>query len=190
MRKSIVVLVSVAVLTAACGGGDDPADEVGSLGTQPSEDAQQAGTDEPDASSEVSAGSDGSGTPDNPTPEASGPLPPDGFRIGNDVWVRTLPITSGQCFVQEGDGVHPFTVWGTLDNDDGQSFAVNYDDDGRFSSEVTSDAMFWVAGSKDGSELTVEHDVATQSISGDGLFYNLHSDEWAYGSFQFTCAGE
>ena len=91
--------------------------------------------------------------------------------------------------MQEGEGATPFAVWGTLNGDDNLSFAVSYAEDGSFSSEVTSDSMFWVAGQKDGTELTVTHDFAAQSIRGDGLFYNLHSDQWAYGSFDFTCTG-
>ena len=89
------------------------------------------------------------------------------------MWIRTIPITSGQCFVQEGEGVTPFAVWGTLDNDDRASFLVSHDQDAGF-----------------GTEVIVEHGFATQSITGSGLFYNLHSDEWAYGSFGFTCTGE
>jgi hypothetical protein len=34
-----------------------------------------------------------------------------------------------------------------------------------------------------------DHDLATQPIIGSGLFQNLHSDEWAYGSFEFGCKG-
>lgn len=187
MRKWLVTFMSVAVMVSACG-GDDSADDPSGLDNQPSESGQQTGAEDSVSGGDANTDS-GSGTLENPTPEAPGPLPPDGFRIGDDVWERTVPITRGQCFVQEGDGATPFAVWGTLDADDNLSFAVSYGEDGSFSSEVTSDSMFWVAGQRDGSDLTVTHDVATQSISGEGLFYNMQSDEWAYGSFEFTCTG-
>lgn len=190
MRTWFMVLVCIVVMATACGGSDDSADDDGSVGTQSPTTGQQDATNDTGSNAGAGSSSGDGGTLESPTPEASGPLPSDGFRIGKDVWVRTIPITSGQCFVQEGEGIDPFAVWGTLNGDDNLSFAVSYAEGGSFSSEVTSDSMFWAAGEKIGSELTVEHDFATQSISGDGLFYNLHSDEWAYASFQFTCTGE
>ena len=192
MRKWSMVVVSIGVLAAACGGADDSANSGTGFGTEPPESGQQQNSEDSDSNSGTEAATapgDG-GTLDDPTPEASGLLPQDGFRIGDDVWVRTVPITSGQCFVQEGEGITPFAVWGTLNNDDSLSFAVSHDQDAGFGAEVTSDTMFWVAGRKDGTEVIVDHDFATQSITGSGLFYNLHSDEWAYGSFEFTCTGE
>lgn len=189
MRKWFAVLVSVAVIAGACGGGDDSANDPATASTPPPASEQQEDGGDSASSGEANTDS-GSGTLENPTPEASGQLPPDSFRIGNNVWARTIPMTRGQCFVQEGEGVAPFTAWGTLDNDDNLEYSVSYNADTDSSdAQVTSDSMFWVAGSRDGSELAVEDDFATQSISGTGLFYNMHSDEWAYGSFQFTCTG-
>lgn len=44
-----------------------------------------------------------------------------------------------------------------------------------------------ISREKDGTELTVNLDFETSSISGEGLFYNTHTNEWVYGSFQFAC---
>jgi hypothetical protein len=192
MRKLFITVVSVAVLAAGCGGADDSADSGTGFGTEPPGNEQQQDSDGSDSNvgTEAATASGDGGTFDDPTPEASGSLPPDGFRIGDDVWVRTIPITSGQCFVQEGEGITPFTVWGTLNNDDTLSLAVSHDQDAGVAAEVRSDTMSWVAGGKDGTEVVVEHDFVAQSITGSGLFYNGHSNEWAYGSFDFTCTGE
>lgn len=189
MRRWSVMVATVAMIAGACGGGDPSADNTVQSGTQRSDSGQDAGSDDSGPNGDTATQSGGTGTLDNPTPEAPGPLPADGFRIGNDVWERTIPMTRGQCFVQEGDGAAPFAVWGTLNGDDSMSFAVDDGGSGNPTSEVTSDTMFWVSGQKDGTQLTVEHDAATRSISGEGIFYNLQTDEWAYGSFQFTCTG-
>jgi len=47
--------------------------------------------------------------------------------------------------------------------------------------------MNWISGVKDGTELTINLDFETNTMSGEGLFYNGHTDEWFYGSFAFTC---
>lgn len=184
MKRLLVVSLVVVVFVAGCGGDDGSTDAGANAGVEnPASDAQGSADD---SGAGDGSGAGGSGSFEDPTPEASGELPPNGIRIGDNVWVRTTPAT-GQCFVQEGEGVTPFAVWGSLDNDDSLSVSVSTDQDGGFGAEITGNTMFWVAGSKDGSELSVDHDFASQTVSGSGLFYNLHTDEWAYSSFEFTC---
>ncbi len=190
--SKVFILLAVALLAlAACGGsnGANPLEAIQDAASPASGDTTSSGVIDPAAN--PSSNSDGPGTMDNPTPEASGALPPNGFRIGNTVWERTVPMTSGQCFVQESEGATPFAVWGTLDGDDALDFSVSFDSDtDSTSAQVTSDTMFWVAGKQDGSQLAVEHDIDAQSVAGTGLFLNLHTNEWADGSFQFTCESE
>ncbi len=188
MSKVFILLAVTALALAACGGSDgaNPLKAIQDAANQVPGDTLVSGGIDPGANPR--SNSDGPGTMDNPTPEASGALAPNGFRIGNTVWERTVPITRGQCFVQDSEGATPFAAWGTLNGDDALEFGVSYDSDtDSTDAQVTSDNMFWVAGKKDGSQLSVEHDVEALSIAGTGLFYNLHTDEWAYGSFQFTC---
>ncbi len=191
MSKVFSLLVVAALALGACGGseGANVLEAVQDAASQAPGDTLSSGAIAPAAN--PSPNSDGPGTMDNPTPEASGALPPNGFRIGNTVWERTIPMTGGQCFVQESEGAIPFAVWGTLDGDDALDFGVSYDSDtDSTSAQVTSDAVFWVAGKQDGSQLAVEHDIDAQSVAGNGLFLNLLTNEWAYGSFQFTCESE
>ena len=99
------------------------------------------------------------------------------------MWSRTLPMTRGQCFVEEGKA----TARGTLNGDDTFEFSVKANSNGSFEAQILSNDMNWVAGVRDGSELSIDSDVSSQTISGAGLFYNMYTDEWAYGSFQFEC---
>jgi hypothetical protein len=175
------LVVLLALVTAACGGGGDDGgdlgeDVFGGIG-------ESSGDVDPD-----DQGSSGGGTLENPTPEASSPLPSDSFRIGDAVWERTIP-TDGQCFVQEDDGTIPDSgaARGSVNNDPGVEFSVSHDQDGSVEAQVSSDLMNWISGVKDGTELTIQLDFETNSMSGAGLFYNGHTDEWAYGSFMFTC---
>lgn len=181
----MVVTVALVALASSCGSESNDQSQDDPTQDPDPQAVEETGDTDPAAGDTAEPGSPG--TLDNPTPEPSGTLPSNGFRIGDNAWARTVPITRGQCFVQEGEGVLPFAVWGTLDNDDGLSFAVSIGEDDAFSSEVTSDTMFWVAGQRVGSQLSVTHDLTTQTISGEGIFNNLQSNEWAHGSFAFTC---
>jgi hypothetical protein len=108
------------------------------------------------------------------------------------VWHRTLPMITGQCFLYEDDGTLPDsgTAWGTLDGDDSLRFSANYNQDGTFEAEVQGDIIFWVAGVRAGTDLTVHLDFANQTITGEGVFNNLMRNEYAEGSFTFTCEEE
>ncbi len=180
-RTNWLMALAVVLAVAACGGGADDGDDLG-------EDVfggigQASGDVDPD-----DQGSSGGGTLENPTPEASSPLPADSIRIGDGVWERAIP-TDGQCFVHEDDGTIPDngTAWGSVANDQEVEFRVKHDQDGSLTAQVSSNLMDWISGQKDGTELTVNLDFATSSISGEGLFYNTHTNEWAFGSFAFTC---
>ena len=169
----------IALIAAGCGGGDgaDLGEDVfGGIG-QASDDADPE-----------DQGSSGGGTLESPTPEASSPLPADSIRIGDVVWERTIP-TDGQCFVQQDDGTIPDsgTAWGSVNNDQGVEFRVFHDQDGSQTAQVSSNVMDWISGVRDGTELTIQLDFEANTISGEGLFYNGHTDEWAYGPFTFTC---
>lgn len=181
MRRLSGLLVVVALGVAGCGGGGGDGDDLG-------EDVfggigQESGDVDPG-----DQGSSGGGTLEDPTPEASSSLPADSIRIGDAVWERTIP-TDGQCNVIEDDGIIPDRgwAWGSVNNDQGVDFSVNHSEDGSLDAQVSSDLMDWISGQKDGTELTIDLDFETSSISGEGLFYNTHTNEWAYGSFQFTC---
>ncbi len=184
MRNLVAVLMVTGLVMAGCGGTDlgvDAAQDTSPSSDQGSQETQAGAGESGDDAGQTSA--------DDPTPEGSGPLDVDSIRIGSNVWHRTLPMTRGQCFLQPDDGTLPDSgvAWGTLDNDDNLSYAANYNQDATFEAEVSSDTMFWVAGVRTGSELSIELDFAADTIRGEGLFNNLHTDEWAYGSFQFTC---
>jgi hypothetical protein len=189
VRKLYGVLFVTALIVAGCGGGegnsggsiDDP-----SLADASSQDTQDSST----ADDSTEAGSSGGGSQDSPMPEGSAPLPPDSIRIGETVWERTM-LDSGQCFVQEDEGAIPFAVWGNLNNDEELRFSVSDNSDtGAYEAEVSSQTMGWIAGTMDGTELTVEWDIDSQTINGEGLFYNIFEDAWAYGSFGFDCNDE
>jgi len=185
MRRLSGLVLLIALVAAGCAGGGDPLsddlgeDVFGGIGA---------------ASADIDPGDQGSsdgGTLEDPTPEANGPLPADSIRIGNEVFERTIPA-DGQCFTQEDDGTIPDSgvVGGSLNNDPEFSFNVRHGQDGSLEAEVRSNLMDWISGVKDGTELTVDLDFETSSISGEGLFYNVHTNEWAYGSFTFTCLGD
>lgn len=180
LRRLSVLVVLIAVIATACGGGegDDVGEDVfGGIG-------QASGDVEPGEQ-----GSSDGGTLDEPTPEASSALPADSMRIGDSVWERTIP-SDGQCFVQEDDGTisDSGTVWGSVSNDQGVEFKVSHGQDGGLSAQISSNLMGWNSGVKDGTELTIQLDFETNTMSGEGLFYNTHTNEWAYGSFTFTCS--
>lgn len=179
MRRLLAIVFVMVLVVAGCGGDDDAGGGEG------------AGDNNAGAFSEDPSGdntSDG-GNADDPTPEASGPLDPDSIRIGSEVWNRTLPMTTGQCFVFKDDGNLPDSAvaWGTLNNDDGLSFSADYGQDGTFGAEVQGENMYWVAGQRSGTDLTIELDFDNLTITGEGIFNNLHTNEFAYGSFHFVC---
>ena len=133
---------------------------------------------------------------DEITPEAPGTLQPNTIRIGDQVWTRTLPMSSGQCLVIEADGTLPAwsTVWGTLDGDDETRFSVNYNQDGTFESEITNNFdEYWGAGTRfqgDEADLVIDLDFENLTVTGNGTFTSLTTGERARGSFFLTCEPE
>ncbi len=192
MRVVAVSFVTGLAVLAACGGDDPP----GGL-SNPSEgiEAPADGTQAADAGTDD--GADG-GTGDDVSgdagevPEPVGPADMDTIRIGSEVWERTLPMTTGQCFVQNVDGLPPSGVaWGTLDGDDGIRFSASQNQDGTNEAEVDDqESFFWVAGPRvaDGpDDLVIELDFDALTIVGQGTFTNLFTGETAPGSFAFQC---
>jgi hypothetical protein len=186
MRKLMVSFAVSAMLFAACGGDDlsspspqDAQDESGdanNVATENDEDDVQAESDVVDV-------------------EPSGPVALNTIRIGSTVWARTLPMTSGQCFLYEDDGTLPTsaTAWGTLDGNDDIRFAAQYSQDGTFEAEVVDEnAFFWIAGprSPGPDDLEIELDFDTLTISGSGSFANAANADVVRGSFEFQCEPE
>jgi len=117
------------------------------------------------------------------------------IRIGSTVWARTLPMTTGQCFVFEDDGTLPDSgvAWGTLNGDDDIRFRAAYSQDGTFEAEVVDEnAYFWMAGprSPGPDDLVVELDFDTLTISGSGSFANALNTDVVQGTFEFQCEPE
>ncbi|MEX1037977.1 MAG: hypothetical protein WDZ96_03865 [Acidimicrobiia bacterium] len=186
--RMIAVLAVLAMVLAACGGADDVVPVPGAdQATVPGEDDQS----EPGTSDQGDTGDAGTSGSDEPTPEASGPLGENMIRIGDQTWERTLPMTTGQCFLYEDDGTLPDSgnAWGTLDGEEDLRFAARYSQDGTFESEVNNNEdMYWGSGPRFGEDdLVIELDFENQTISGSGTFILLNTGERAMGSFQFTC---
>lgn len=185
MRFTVVVLAFVLVL-AACGGGDDAGSGDGDT-TGGGDTTQDSGGD----GSADGGGSDSGGE----TPEPVGPADMNTIRIGSETWARTLPMTTGQCFLPAEDGGDPTggTVWGTLDGNDDFRFNVGYSADGSHGAEVNDNtSIYWIAGerSPNGNDLEFEIDFDAQTITGSGTFTSLTTGEVAAGSFAFQCEGE
>lgn len=183
MRKSIVWALAL-VLAAACG----------SVETEFVPITVDVGEGSGDAEQASDPGSSGSGSSEV-IPEPDEPLDMDTIRIGSQVWERTLPMTTGQCFVYEDDGTLPDsgTAWGTLDGDDDIRFSANYNQDGTFEAEVSdSERLYWIAGARSANpdDLTVELDFDALTITGEGVFNSLTTGETAHGSFAFQCEPE
>lgn len=188
-RRLLAVLMVLAIILAACGGaGSAPTQAVdGSPGITDAGQVNQGGT---------GGTSSGSGSGDEVTPEASGPLAPNTIRIGDQVWERTLPMTTGQCFLSRADlGIPDWGLaWGTLDGDEEVRFSASHKQDGTFEVEVTNNVnMQWGAGPRfqqEAADLVIELDFDTLTISGHGTFRSLPTGERAMGSFEFTCEPE
>ncbi len=194
MRILIALITFLVITAAACGGAAtttaDPA--VGDqAGGQPSAVPQGSAANGGDQS----AGSEAD--PGGIEPEPAGPVEPNTIRIGSQLWKRTLPMTTGQCFLVKEDGTLPTwgVVWGTLDGNDDVSFSAKLGQDGTFSSAVddntrnpTTPLPHWVAG--EGipvADLVVELDFDTQTIRGHGTYTDRATGKLASGSFEFSC---
>lgn len=179
------VFAVFAVVAVSCGG-----DDVGTLDLPGAVDTTAS-----DASGEVDAQVDADVDEDSEPGAATATVAPadmNTIRIGSQVWERTLPMTTGQCFVQNVDGLPPSGVaWGTLDDDDDISFSAGQNQDGTNEARVEDqEAYYWIAGPRvaDGPEdLEVELDFDALIVRGRGTFTNLFTGETAPGSFAFQC---
>lgn len=189
MKRSTFALVVAFVMVAGCGGDDTSPIQPGAAGSVTTNSNQSDAGDGSGA-----GGSGGSGAGDEVTPEASGPLAPNTIRIGDQVWERTLPMTTGQCFLYEDDGTLPDsgTAWGTLDGDEDLRYAASYNQDGTFEAEISNNLdMYWGSGPRfQEDDLVVELDFDTLTITGEGTFRSLTTGERAEGSFVFVCEPE
>lgn len=183
MSRNLTVLIAVLALAlTACGGGLEALDPGGQDFSQPSLAAPDGG---------APAGGDAS----EPEPEPAGPVEANTIRIGSQVWSRTLPMTSGQCFLYEDDGTLPTSavVWGTLDGNDELYFTATQNQDGTFDSEVNNGLdIYWYAGKRSPGvkDLTIELDFDTLTITGHGTYTALATNKTASGSFKFVCEPE
>jgi hypothetical protein len=191
VRKLTVLIAVLMLALAACGGAQEDAD----VQTPDNGSGSDGEGTVQDANDSTGGGDPGNGDTGTPTPEPSGTVDMNTIRIGSDVWSRTLPMTTGQCFLYEDDGNLPTsaTVWGTLNGDDDLRFMANFGQDGTFEAEISNDVdMYWIAGERapDPNDLSIELDFASNTITGSGTFYLANTGELASGSFAFQCDGE
>jgi len=189
MRRFTILIAGLMVIVGACGSVQELSDAANTA-------SNEAANNETDPQAPGDTGAPGA-TADGQAaaPEPSGDVAMDTIRIGNDVWSRTLPMTTGQCFVFEDDGTLPTsgTVWGTLDGDDELRFAARLSQDGTFEAEISNDSdMYWLAGERapDPKDLSIELDFENLTITGSGTFYLANTGELASGSFAFQCEEE
>ncbi len=186
MTKRVFLVVILALALAATGcGGSDSSDDAGTTtpSTAPSVDDADSGNG--------TGGQADDGSGGEPTGEPIGPAAMDTIRIGSETWTRTLPMTSGQCFLYEDDGTLPTTgvAWGPLDGPDGIRFSATHNQDGTFEAEVSNDTnVYWFAGPRSPGvdDLVIELDFDALTITGSGTFTSVLGDV-AQGSFAFQC---
>ena len=187
--KSIAVMVAVVgVVVAGCGSDDSLTEAVPGADEEATESATSDAPAEPGTESGTESDTE-SGTESGA--ESVGPAETNTIRIGSQVWERTLPMTTGQCFVQNVEGLPPSGVaWGTLDGDDGIRFSANQNQDGTNEAEVDDqESYYWLAGPRASGpdDLEIELDFDALTIVGQGTFTNLFTGETAPGSFAFQC---
>jgi hypothetical protein len=183
MKTLVGLLAVIGAVAAGCGSDDAPSVEpLDSAGADTVVD-DGAGED----AAPVATDGDSSGD----APEPVGPADMNTIRIGSQVWERTLPMTTGQCFVQNVEGLPPSgTAWGTLDGDDGIRFSAGQNQDGTNEAEVDDQENFyWIAGPRSSGpdDLEIELDFEALTITGQGTFTNVFTGDTAAGSFAFQC---
>ena len=197
MRTLIAPLMFMAMAVAGCGGAattpDDPF--IGDQGDgQSSQAPQGAGADGGNGGGNSGGDSSTEIEPEAGAvePEPAGAVEPNTIRIGSQVWRRTLPMTTGQCFLFKDDGTLPTSanVWGTLDGDESYHFSAKQDQSGGFAAQVDNDVdVYWLAGeqSPKANDLVIDLDFDAQTINGHGTFFSLTQQKQASGSFEFVC---
>jgi len=181
--KTLIALVAVfGAVAAGCGSDDAPA--VAPPADLGADTVVDDGAGQDPATTEADDGA-------SDAPEPVGPADMNTIRIGSQVWERTLPMTTGQCFVQNVEGLPPSgTAWGTLDGDEGIRFSANQRQDGTNEAEVDDqDNFYWIAGPRSSGpdDLEIELDFDALTIIGQGTFTNVLTGETAAGSFAFQC---
>lgn len=178
--KRLIAIVVFAMLVAACGGDD--------TGSDPA--TGDPATGDPATTTRATTGSDADGG-EGGDPAPIGPVAMDTIQIGDQTWSRTLPMTTGQCFLQDDESLGTSAVaWGTLDGNDDLRFSADYDQDGTFGSEVSNGQdVYWIAGERSPGvdDLTIELDFDELTIVGEGTYTSLITGESAAGSFAFRC---
>jgi len=188
VKFSIAVFAVLATVVASCGGDGDSTSESADTSGQGDTSAQMADTVAVDTEASGDESSDVASES-----EPVGPAEPNTIRIGSQVWERTLPMTTGQCFLYEDDGTLPTsaTAWGTLDGDEELRFLVSQNQDGTLEAEINNNVdMYWLAGYRgpETDDLVIELDFDAQTISGSGTFTLLNTGETVSGSFEFVCS--
>lgn len=186
-RRVMVLMVVVLLAAASCGGDDDSSNPA--FGSDPN-----ATTDGGEGTGD-GGGGDGGGQSDGSSLEPIGPVDMNTIQIGSETWERTLPMTTGQCFLYEDDGSLPTSavVWGTLNGDDEIRFSATYGQDGVLEAEVRNDTdMYWIAGERNPNvnDLVIELDFDTLTVTGHGTFSSLTKFTDAAGAFAFQCEPE
>lgn len=180
--RLVTTVVAFGMVIASCGGG-------GTTPTAGDPGGADQGAGQSDQGATTSTAVTG-GPSNDVTPEASGPLEANTIRIGDQVWNRTLPMTTGQCFLIEDDGTltDAGTAWGTLNGEDSLTFSASYRVDGVEAQVKNESDMYWGSGPRFlEDDLVVELDFANLTISGHGIFVSLITGEKAMGSFEFVC---
>ncbi len=188
MRILLTLIATLALATTACGGAESVATE-----TAPDGFVDGESSDDPQGSS----GSGGGGQTGDVEPEPAGAVEPNTIRIGSQVWKRTLPMTTGQCFLFKDDGTLPTSanVWGTLDGVEDSHFSASVNQDGTFEAGINGpgdSTLYWQAGQRNPevNDLVIELDFEAQTITGHGTFHSLTERRSASGSFEFICEPE
>ncbi len=187
-RIRLTLLAAIALALSACGGSTPAATNPTSGGVI---DGLATDATQPDGGSQAAGG----GQVGEVEPEPATPVESNTIRIGSKVWKRTLPMTTGQCYLFKDDGTLPTSAnaWGTLDGDDSYHFSAQLTQSGTFKAQVDDNAsVYWVAGegSPKVDDLVIDIDFDSQTIKGQGTFYSLTTNKLASGSFEFVCEPE
>jgi hypothetical protein len=191
--RHLLVLIAIAALTVAACSGAEP----GSVASPPGDQTGNENGGQPTDAPQGDPTAGGGGQAGEVEAEPAGPVEPNTIRIGSQVWKRTLPMTTGQCFLYEDDGTLPTSasVWGTLDGIEDSHFSASVGQDGAFGAGLNGpgdSTLYWQAGARNPevNDLVIELDFEAQTIKGSGTFHSLTERRSASGSFEFICEPE